>query len=148
MAVFNVKVFSLHSLSRFCKNVLHFINLHRQLFKSLYYIVKGHWHQGQGHYNHCRVQVAKSLAPLIILFATCWLPLHIMNTMTLHGANVDYPALLFAILLSHVNSIANPVLYGMSNSKFRVAFKIAVLRRLDLNLTQFSTYDTSIAPVR
>ena len=71
-----------------------------------------------------KFKAAKSLSLLIILFAICWLPLHIINTITRNGGIVDSRILLFAILLSHFNSVANPICYGMSHSKFREAARL------------------------
>ena len=68
-------------------------------------------------------KAAKWLAVVILLFAISWLPLHIMNTMSLYGGPFCLPCLLVAIILSHANSAINPVLYAYANSKFKIAFK-------------------------
>lgn len=73
------------------------------------------------------VKAAKSLAVVIGMFAVCWLPIHILNSITLlcKGENCQYHLnlLLAAILLSHINSAINPFLYAIGNSQFQVAFK-------------------------
>ena len=72
------------------------------------------------------VKAAKSLAFVIILFAFCWIPIHILNTMSLQcSTSCPYPLelLLVTIVLSHANSAVNPVIYAYSNSHFKYAFK-------------------------
>ncbi|KAK3093959.1 hypothetical protein FSP39_022288 [Pinctada imbricata] len=73
------------------------------------------------------VKAAKSLAVVIGIFAVCWLPLHILNSITLicddPSCAYHYTILLAAILLSHVNSAINPFLYAIGNSQFQIAFK-------------------------
>lgn len=70
------------------------------------------------------IKAAKSLAIVIVLFAVSWIPIHILNTMTLTCA-CPYPLelLLATIVLSHANSAINPVLYAYGNSNFKRAFK-------------------------
>ncbi|XP_076463470.1 adenosine receptor A2b-like [Babylonia areolata] len=69
------------------------------------------------------VRGAKGLAYVIVLFAVCWLPIHIMNCVTLFApenqASLQWH--LVAIVLSHANSFINPFLYAFSNSKFKKA---------------------------
>ncbi|XP_076441897.1 uncharacterized protein LOC143280956 [Babylonia areolata] len=71
------------------------------------------------------VRGAKGLAYVIILFAVCWFPVHIMNCITVFSPQNSAPFdwLLAAIVLSHANSFVNPFLYAFSNSKFKYAMK-------------------------
>lgn len=76
------------------------------------------------------VKAAKSLAIVIGIFAVCWLPIHILNSISLFcrsGCSLNWDVygkfLLTAILLSHVNSAVNPFLYAIGNSQFQIAFK-------------------------
>ena len=73
------------------------------------------------------VKAAKSLAVVIGIFAFCWLPIHILNSISLlcydPSCAYHYTILLTAILLSHVNSAINPFLYAIGNSQFKIAFK-------------------------
>jgi len=70
------------------------------------------------------VNAAKSLAIVVGMFALCWLPIHILNSITLLcGCPFSPYLLLAAILLSHLNSAINPFLYAIGNSKYQTAFK-------------------------
>ncbi|KAM4710171.1 adenosine receptor A2a [Discoglossus pictus] len=71
------------------------------------------------------VQCAKSLAIIVGLFAVCWLPLHTINCFTLFtNGTVRPPAWLMylAILLSHTNSVVNPLIYAYRIREFRHTF--------------------------
>ncbi|XP_064621790.1 adenosine receptor A1-like [Lineus longissimus] len=71
-------------------------------------------------------KAAKSLAVIVVIFAICWLPLHILNTLTVvcpQTCSYPFELLLSAIYLSHANSAINPLLYALGNSGFRRAFK-------------------------
>uniref|UniRef100_A0A8C5LKV5 Adenosine receptor A2 n=1 Tax=Leptobrachium leishanense TaxID=445787 RepID=A0A8C5LKV5_9ANUR len=72
------------------------------------------------------VHAAKSLAIIVGLFAFCWLPLHIINCFTLFCPKCERPPLwlmYFAILLSHVNSVVNPLIYAYRIREFRHTFR-------------------------
>lgn len=78
------------------------------------------------------IKAAKSLAMILGFFAICWLPIHIMNSITLLcGDKCPQPfeLLLAAIILSHANSAFNPLLYAYCNTLFRLAFKDICLCR-------------------
>ena len=72
------------------------------------------------------IKAAKSLAGVIFLFALSWIPIHVLNSMSLIcRSSCPYPMelLLVAIVLSHANSAVNPFLYAYGNSNFKVAFR-------------------------
>ncbi|XP_015668005.2 adenosine receptor A2b-like, partial [Protobothrops mucrosquamatus] len=88
--------------------------------------------------GHCRmtlqkeVSAAKSLAIIVGLFALCWLPLHILNCLTLF-----YPAfkaskpewsMHLTIILSHTNSVVNPIIYAYRIRDFRYTFRKILTR--------------------
>lgn len=71
------------------------------------------------------LKLAKSLALVLFLFAVSWLPLHIVNCITLYSnfENIEKKTIIhIAILLSHGNSAVNPVVYAFRIKKFRSAF--------------------------
>ncbi|XP_002124676.2 adenosine receptor A1 [Ciona intestinalis] len=70
-------------------------------------------------------RAARSLFTVIGVFALCWLPLHILNCITLFCPECRRPNWLidFAILLSHANSLVNPIIYAFRLREMKVAFQ-------------------------
>lgn len=68
--------------------------------------------------------IAKSLALVLLLFALSWLPLHILNCITLFCPACRKPSILtyVAIFLTHGNSAMNPIVYAFRIQKFRATF--------------------------
>uniref|UniRef100_G3PQZ4 G-protein coupled receptors family 1 profile domain-containing protein n=1 Tax=Gasterosteus aculeatus TaxID=69293 RepID=G3PQZ4_GASAC len=66
---------------------------------------------------------ATSLFLVLFLFMACWMPIHIINCVLLFCPRCDVPMslTLAAILLSHVNSALNPILYAYRMRSFRYA---------------------------
>ena len=65
----------------------------------------------------------KSLALIFTLFALCFLPLYILNCVLFFSpaTPVSGDSVMFAIVLSHLHSVVNPVLYAMCQAGFRRA---------------------------
>lgn len=78
------------------------------------------------------IKAAKSLAIVIILFAISWIPIHVLNTISLTCSDC-YPIelLLATIVLSHANSAVNPFLYAYGNSNFKHAFRKMICNKTD-----------------
>lgn len=70
------------------------------------------------------LRIAKSLALILFLFALSWLPLHVLNCITLFCPSCRTPSILtyVAIFLTHGNSAMNPIVYAFRIHKFRVTF--------------------------
>ena len=66
-------------------------------------------------------KAAKWFAIVILVFTLCWLPIHIMNAISLASSKSCTVCVVLAILLSHSNSAINPLLYAYGNTKFRLA---------------------------
>lgn len=88
------------------------------------------------------IRAAKSLSIIVGLFALCWLPVHILNCLTLfyHELKKPEPVMYVAIILSHANSVVNPIIYAYRIQDFRNTFsKILaqhfLCRREDLYLS-------------
>ncbi|KAM9847076.1 adenosine receptor A2b [Aulostomus maculatus] len=83
---------------------------------------------GDSH-HHGRLQreirAAKSLSIIVGLFAICWLPVHILNCLTLFYEGLDKPDIIMyvAIILSHANSAVNPIIYAYRIQDFRNTFR-------------------------
>ncbi|XP_038564247.1 adenosine receptor A2b [Micropterus salmoides] len=71
------------------------------------------------------IRAAKSLSIIVGLFAICWLPVHILNCLTLFYRELDKPAVVMyvAIILSHANSAVNPIIYAYRIQDFRNTFR-------------------------
>ncbi|XP_057391557.1 adenosine receptor A2b isoform X2 [Balaenoptera acutorostrata] len=78
------------------------------------------------------VHAAKSLAVIVGIFALCWLPVHAINCATLFqpawAKEKPKWAMNTAILLSHANSVVNPIVYAYRNRDFRYAFHQVISR--------------------
>lgn len=97
-----------------------FYMIHKQLNKKV-----SSSHTDPNKYYDKELKLAKSLALVLLLFAVSWLPLHILNCITLFCPTCKKPMVLIyiAILLSHGNSAVNPIVYAFRIKKFRMAFK-------------------------
>ncbi|XP_054610037.1 adenosine receptor A2b [Dunckerocampus dactyliophorus] len=71
------------------------------------------------------IRAAKSLSIIVGLFAICWLPVHILNCLTLFYRELHKPELVMyvAIILSHANSAVNPIIYAYRIQDFRNTFR-------------------------
>lgn len=83
---------------------------------------------GDSH-NHSLLQkeirAAKSLSIIVGLFALCWLPVHILNCLTLFYRELKKPeqVMYIAIIMSHANSAVNPIIYAYRIQDFRNTFR-------------------------
>lgn len=95
-----------------------FYMIHKQLNK------KVSSHAEPNKYYDKELKLAKSLALVLFLFAVSWLPLHILNCITLFCPKCENPKFLLyiAILLTHGNSAVNPIVYAFRIKRFRTAF--------------------------
>lgn len=83
---------------------------------------------GESHHHGLlqrEIRAAKSLSIIVGLFALCWLPVHILNCLTLFYEGLEKPdeVMYVAILLSHTNSAVNPIIYAYRIQDFRVTFR-------------------------
>ena len=92
---------------------------------------------GDSHQHHRtllqrEIRAAKSLSIIMGLFAVCWLPVHVLNCITLFFPELHRPPILMyvAILLSHANSAVNPVIYAYRIQDFRNTFRKILSRHI------------------
>ena len=89
--------------------------------------------------SYCRREVkkAKKLSIIVLFFMICWMPLYTLNFLESFQW-VQHPVWLLdtLIILSHLNSAVNPLLYAYHMKDFREAFRrllcMCVLRAEDL----------------
>uniref|UniRef100_A0A8C6S4P4 Adenosine A2b receptor n=1 Tax=Neogobius melanostomus TaxID=47308 RepID=A0A8C6S4P4_9GOBI len=75
------------------------------------------------------IRAAKSLSIIVGLFAVCWLPVHILNCVTLFYHGLEKPGVMYvAIILSHANSAVNPIIYAYRIEDFRNTFRKILAR--------------------
>ncbi|XP_043942620.1 adenosine receptor A2b-like [Protopterus annectens] len=94
-----------------------------------------------------QIHAAKSLSMIVGLFAICWLPLHILNCIHIFCPNCEKPSLWLmdlAIVLSHANSVVNPVIYAYRLREFRLTFYGIVFRTFHKNKELSIQGNTSI----
>nr|UXN85838.1 A0 adenosine receptor [Squalus acanthias] len=71
------------------------------------------------------VQTATSLFIVLFCFTLSWIPLHILNCVKLSCPSCDIPAslMLTTVILSHINSVVNPIVYVFRIKSFWDAFE-------------------------
>ncbi|XP_053341688.1 adenosine receptor A2b [Clarias gariepinus] len=87
-------------------------------------------HQHHRGFLQREIRAAKSLSIIVGLFALCWLPVHVLNCLTLFvltGKKPEY-IMYVAIILSHANSAVNPIIYAYRIREFRNTFRKILAR--------------------
>lgn len=105
------------------------------LYIQIFYIIRTKLNQGTanvrgaGGFYGQEFKTAKSLALVLFLFAISWLPLCILNCISYFYPKWQIPSYLMylAILLSHVNSVMNPIVYACKIKKFKNTY-LLILR--------------------
>ncbi|XP_054427172.1 adenosine receptor A2b [Pteronotus mesoamericanus] len=89
------------------------------------------------------IHAAKSLAMIVGIFALCWIPVHAINCVTLfqpaQAKNKPRWAMNMAILLSHANSVVNPIVYAYRNRDFRCTFHKIISRYILCHTSVFKS---------
>ncbi|XP_034762939.2 adenosine receptor A2b-like [Acipenser ruthenus] len=80
------------------------------------------------------INAAKSLSIIVGLFALCWLPVHILNCLTLFYKDFvnTKPELVMytAIIFSHANSVVNPIIYAYRIRDFHNTFRKIIYKHI------------------
>ncbi|VVC95321.1 unnamed protein product [Leptidea sinapis] len=71
------------------------------------------------------VKATQNLAIIVFFFIVCWIPLYTINAIKAFMPQLDIPNPLtyFCIIVSHLNSAINPLLYAYHLKDFRAALK-------------------------
>lgn len=95
------------------------------IYLDIFYIIRNRLSQ---HLNSSRetgafygreFKTAKSLFLILFLFALSWLPLSIINCVLYFNGDVPQIVQYLGILLSHANSMMNPIVYAFKIKKFK-----------------------------
>lgn len=80
-------------------------------------------------------KVTRMVVIIVVVFVLCWLPFFILNIVnliqTLPDTNVVTGVYFLAVILTYVNSCANPLLYGFLSDNFKQSFqKVLCIHRV------------------
>ncbi|KAM9114725.1 adenosine receptor A1-like [Pangshura tecta] len=101
------------------------------IYADLFRLVRGHFlAQPLRAAKRGELHMARTLLLLLGIFCLCWIPLHVVSCVRLLCPGCrSYAALdRLAVLLSHLNSLANPLVYAMRKKDFGRALR-SVLHR-------------------
>ncbi|XP_013108215.2 uncharacterized protein LOC106087647 [Stomoxys calcitrans] len=82
------------------------------------------------------VKATQNLSIIVLFFMICWIPLYTINCIQAFCPTCFiHPKLtLFCIILSHLNSAVNPILYAYHLKDFRLAMKNLLLRLMGIEV--------------
>ncbi|XP_033014654.1 adenosine receptor A1-like [Lacerta agilis] len=103
------------------------------IYADLFRVVRGHF-QSQAPWpgKKRELQMARTLFLLVGVFCICWMPLHVIYCVQLLCPDCQrYESLdRLAVLLSHLNSLANPLVYALRKKDFGLALRSVFLYRV------------------
>lgn len=78
------------------------------------------------------VNATENLSRIVLFFVLCWMPLYLINCLQAFWIGFDVPDIVMdlCIILSHLNSAGNPLLYAYHLSGFRWALKSLLITSL------------------
>ncbi|XP_017488521.1 PREDICTED: uncharacterized protein LOC108376790 [Rhagoletis zephyria] len=82
------------------------------------------------------VKATQNLSIIVLFFMICWFPLYTINCIKAFCPDCQVPGklTLFCIILSHLNSAGNPVLYAYHLKDFRLALKNLLLKIIGIEV--------------
>ncbi|XP_053547059.1 adenosine receptor A2a-like [Bombina bombina] len=95
------------------------------IYADLFRVVRSHLRSAKKREMH----MACTLFLLMAIFCLCWMPLNAINSLRLlcRSCTVHVPLIRLAVLLSHMNSFANPLVYAMRKKDFGAALRSVFL---------------------
>ncbi|XP_068946475.1 adenosine receptor A3 isoform X2 [Petaurus breviceps papuanus] len=122
------------------------------IYVDIFYVIRNKLRQNfsgskeTGAFYGREFKTAKSLLLILFLFAVSWLPLSIINCVSYFFPNAFIPQELvcLGILLSHANSMMNPIVYACKIKKFKETY-LLILKSYILHIPSvtLSTEQTS-----
>ncbi|XP_042296665.1 adenosine receptor A2b-like [Sceloporus undulatus] len=103
------------------------------IYVDLFRVVRNHFQsQALWPVKRKELQMARTLFLLTGIFCLCWMPLHVTYCVQLLCPSCQrYESLdRLAVLLSHLNSLANPLVYALRKRDFGLALRSVVLRHV------------------
>nr|XP_034356519.1 adenosine receptor A3 isoform X2 [Arvicanthis niloticus] len=103
------------------------------IYLNIFHIIRNKLSQNLSGFRETRAfygrefKTAKSLFLVLFLFVLCWLPLSINNFISYFDVDIPEVAMCLGILLSHANSMMNPIVYACKIKKFKETY-ILILR--------------------
>ncbi|XP_012859224.3 adenosine receptor A3 [Echinops telfairi] len=98
------------------------------LYLDIFYVIRNRLNQNSsisketGAFYGREFKTAKSLFLVLFLFALSWLPLSIINCVLYFQGEVSEVLIYLGILLSHANSMMNPIVYACKIKKFKETY--------------------------
>ncbi|KAM6168915.1 adenosine receptor A3 [Erethizon dorsatum] len=98
------------------------------IYLNIFYVIRNKLSQNlsaskeTGAFYGREFKTAKSLFLVLFLFALCWLPLSIINCALYFKVRIPDDVMFLAILLSHANSMMNPIVYACKIKKFKETY--------------------------
>ncbi|KAG8517615.1 Adenosine receptor A3 [Galemys pyrenaicus] len=98
------------------------------IYLHIFYIIRDRLNQSfsnskeTGAFYGREFKTAKSLFLVLFLFAVSWLPLSITNCILYFHGSVPQAVQYLGILLSHANSMMNPIIYAYKIKKFKETY--------------------------
>ncbi|KAJ2940891.1 hypothetical protein O0L34_g10150 [Tuta absoluta] len=91
----------------------------------------------------CRRKAAKMLVAVVVMFAVCYFPVHLLSVLRYTMDMEQSDVITFLALISHVlcyaNSAINPLIYNFMSGKFRREFRRSFCCHTDLTHDSLST---------
>ncbi|XP_077883930.1 adenosine receptor A3 [Ictidomys tridecemlineatus] len=98
------------------------------IYMDIFYIIRNKLNQSfsgskeTSLYYGREFKTARSLFLVLFWFALCWLPLSFINCILYFNVEVPEYVMLLSILLSHANSMMNPIIYACKIRKFKETY--------------------------
>ncbi|XP_044139459.1 adenosine receptor A3-like isoform X1 [Bufo gargarizans] len=127
------------------------------LYVEIFYIVRqqmrkrvSNLHVNKSTYSR-ELKITISLVFVMGLFALCWLPISILNCISYFYPNIVrtnafQPALYLCIVLSHLSSVINPIIYSLKIKKFKSTFIHIIKRHIPCSnvITEVSSTENTV----